>query len=84
MKELYHISFNPNLPAVLIPREPAALTEDSNEHNLGKRVSFAPTVRQCAIALFFNIPKEGRLTKEVTFYIYKLDSKKKTVKRNTT
>lgn len=76
MRELYHISFNPNLPAVLIPREPAALTEDSNEHNLGKRVSFAPTVRQCAIALFFNIPKEGRLTKEVTFYIYKLDSKK--------
>lgn len=76
MKEFYHISLNPNLPAVLEPRIPTELIEDSKEYNLGKRVSFAPTVRQCAIALFYNIPKEDRLTKEITFYIYKLDSKK--------
>lgn len=76
MEDLYHISFNSNLPSILYPRQPDGMVEDAYEYELGPRVSFAPTVRQCAIALFYNIPKEDRLTKEITFYIYKLDSKK--------
>ena len=76
MKDLYHISFNSNLPSVLLPREPDMLSEDSNEHNLGKRVSFAPTVRQCAIALYFNLPKDFTFNKEVSFYVYKLNTTK--------
>lgn len=73
---LYHMSFNPKLPKILYPRQPNELSEDSDEHALQDRVSFAPTLRQCWIALFYNIPEEIRTTKDIVFDVYQLDSKK--------
>ena len=72
---LYHMSFNPKLPNILYPRQPDGLSEDSNEHALPDRVSFAPTLRQCWIALFYNIPEDIRTTKDIVFNVYELDSK---------
>lgn len=72
---LYHMSFNPNLPDILYPRQPDGISENSKEKGLPDRVSFAPTLRQCWISLFYNIPENGRLTKEIVFNVYALDSK---------
>lgn len=74
--KLYHMSFNSKLPNILIPRQPASLNEDHNEHHLPDRVSFAPTIRQCWLALFYNIMEEDRLYKKLTFNIYRLNSHK--------
>lgn len=76
MKELYHISFNPNLPNTLYPRQPDGMVEDAYEYELGPRVSFAPTIRQCAIAVYFNLPKDYTFTKEIVYYVYKLNTNK--------
>ena len=72
---LYHMSFNPKLPKILYPRQPDGIGENSKERVLPDRVSFAPTLRQCWIALFYNVPEEYRLTKEIVFNVYELDSK---------
>lgn len=76
MRNLYHISTDPNLPLILYPRYPANMAEDEYtvEHDLGARVSFAPTIRQCAIAICFNIPKNIRTSEKFTYYVYKLDT----------
>lgn len=76
MKDLYHISFNSNLPSILYPRQPDGMVEDAYEYELGPRVSFAPTIRQCAIAVYFNLPKDYTFTKEIVYYVYKLNTTK--------
>lgn len=76
MKDLYHISFNSNLPSILYPRQPDGMVEDAYEYELGHRVSFAPTIRQCAIAVYFNLPKDYTFTKEIVYYVYKLNTTK--------
>ena len=76
MINLYHISTDPNLPSILYPRYPSNMAENEYtvEHDLGERVSFAPTIRQCAIAICFNIPKSIRTSEKFTYYVYKLDT----------
>lgn len=56
MKNLYHVSFNDSLPSVLTPRQPdgSELVSDKVE-DLPDRVSFAPTIRQCLLAIEPNI-----------------------------
>lgn len=78
MRNLYHISTDPNLPPILYPRYPANMGEDEYtvEHDLGERVSFAPTIRQCAIAICFNIPKNIRTSEKFTYYVYKLNTER--------
>lgn len=77
IENLYHISIDPNLPNTLYPRQVDGMPEDAFEYELGPRVSFAPTIRQCAIAVYFNLVDNKKLTKNVIFYVYKLNTNKK-------
>lgn len=54
--KLLHLSFNGNLPTYLNPRQPNG-TELSNRmvEDLPDRVSFAPTIKQCLLAIQPNI-----------------------------
>lgn len=79
MKDLYHLSFNPRLPETLKPRQPDGhdLVDELME-KLPPRVSFAPSYKECFIAIYSNIShllidKSGKFkTKEFYIYAYRM------------
>ena len=54
--KLFHLSFNGNLPTYLNPRQPNGTElSDKMVEDLPDRVSFAPTIKQCLLAIQPNI-----------------------------
>lgn len=54
--KLLHLSFNGNLPTYLNPRQPNGTElSDKMVEDLPDRVSFAPTIKQCLLAIQPNI-----------------------------
>ena len=54
--KLLHLSFNGNLPTYLNPRQPNGTElSDKMVEGLPDRVSFAPTIKQCLLAIQPNI-----------------------------
>ena len=54
--KLLHLSFNGNLPTYLNPRQPnGTKLSDRMVEDLPDRVSFAPTIKQCLLAIQPNI-----------------------------
>ena len=54
--KLLHLSFNGNLPTYLNPRQPNGTElSDRMVEDLPDRVSFAPTIKQCLLAIQPNI-----------------------------
>lgn len=73
--DLYHISFNDNLPSILHPKIPNGSTDTVTEFSeiLPPRVCFAPTIRQCWLAIYPNVSKYFEEDKYpwMDFYVYK-------------
>ena len=71
--ELFHLSFNGNLPEVLEPRQPDYSGEETLGEKLPNRVSFAPTVEQCWVGIYPNIINvvEEANGRPICFHLYK-------------
>lgn len=59
--QLFHLSFDPNLPNYLKPRQPNGSEQNDVSHftheDLPPRVSFAPSIEQCWYAIYANVSK---------------------------
>lgn len=72
--DLFHLSFDGNLPKTLYPRQPYGYEAESQHgERLPDRVSFAPTIDGCWAGIYANIAKYAIQAgnNKLEFYLYK-------------
>lgn len=82
---LLHLSFNPDLPTTLMPKQPQGSEHYDPQHftyeDLPPRVSFAPTIEQCWMAIYKNIDMyfDRHLFPYMDMYVYAYDGTVKSI-----